>query len=361
MSKDLLRDRYGRFYEIPVVLKKSGYEVFLACISYRDSSNHDLYEYHPFQYSHFRLGANPVYGMYRYYSGLCRIIREFQPDVIIGASDSFHIILAAMLSRKYKIPYIADLYDNFESYKATSFPGVRLALAAAVRNAHGISVVSDALRRFVSRNYKPDGTLVVIENAIVPELFGPADKGPARQVLKLPKDSCLIGTAGALYQERGIDIMFDVFSNLAKERDDVYLVLAGPIGTSVTIPPSERIIYLGELAHKDVPTLFNALDIGIICNVESEFGLYCFPQKAYEMLACKLPVVAANVGAISSLLENFPDSLYKPGDSSSLLAAIKRYMNDPQTINIEIPSWEDQAKEFGALIETVSANYVARV
>ncbi|MCZ6804922.1 MAG: glycosyltransferase [Proteobacteria bacterium] len=145
-----------------------------------------------------------------------------------------------------------------------------------------------------------------------------------------------------------------------REEDNIHLVLAGPINNSIKIPDRKNVHYLGALAHERVPDLFNSLDLGVIYNLKSQFGLYCFPQKAYEILACQLPVVAANVGAMSSLFADFPDCLYEPDNSDSLVAAIKRQMQDSKSVEIKIPSWREQGNKFSLLIKDVLANNVVR-
>lgn len=46
--------------------------------------------------------------------------------------------------------------------------------------------------------------MFVIENAVRKDLFRPLDKKTCRDALGLPQHARLVGTAGALYQNRGI-------------------------------------------------------------------------------------------------------------------------------------------------------------
>jgi glycosyltransferase involved in cell wall biosynthesis len=77
---------------------------------------------------------------------------------------------------------------------------------------------------------------------------------------------------------------------------------------------------LGAIPHERVAELFCALDVGAICVLDTPFGRYCFPQKAYEMLACDLPVVAADLGALGSLLAPWQDACLYPADDPESLA-----------------------------------------
>jgi glycosyltransferase involved in cell wall biosynthesis len=98
------------------------------------------------------------------------------------------------------------------------------------------------------------------------------------------------------------------------------------------------------LNHGDVPYLLNALDIGIVSHRNSAAGRFGFPYKAYEMVACGLPLVAASVGAMTALLDDCPDSLYKPDNSADLRRAIRYQLETPCRSTKSAPDWDNIAK-----------------
>ena len=110
----------------------------------------------------------------------------------------------------------------------------------------------------------------------------------------------IIGTAGALTMNRGISTLFQAFEILKSRCPGLHLALAGP--SDVSIPLNERIHDVGVLPLERVPVFLNALDVGIICNRAGAFGTYCFPQKAREMMACNMPIVAADLAAWRAFL-----------------------------------------------------------
>ena len=79
---------------------------------------------------------------------------------------------------------------------------------------------------------------------------------------------------------------------------------------------------------------------------DTHFGRYCFPQKAYEMLACELPIVAASVGVMPHLLAGLPDSLYWPDDAADLARAVSAQLTTPKLARVAIDDW---AKVIGAV------------
>ena len=358
MGKDLLADRFGRFYEIPKMLAGCGNEIRCVCLKYRSTADrppHTESHFDNVQWDSYLLGPNWPAGLFRQYRRLKKVATEFKPDVIVGMSDSLHVIMASFLSTKFAIPLVVDLYDNFESYGATRIPGMKSGLKRGIRVASAVSVVSDNLAAKVRNEYRALGIVRTVTNAICPEIFYSIEKKIARKRLGLPQAGVLIGTAGALTGDRGIVALYGGFTALSKKFDNLYLVLAGPRDDQSKIPNDPNIIDLGEVPQFQVGSLFNALDVGVICNRKNAFGTYCFPQKLYEMLACELPVVAADVDVMRRLFVGAERFLYDPERPNTLIEAVTAQLNAAYVPPIPIPTWKDQGVLFNDLLGHAAA------
>lgn len=354
MGKDLLRDRFGRFYEFPKTLAAQGHQVCGVCLKYWDDKESSPVREQwidGVQWRSFRLGWNWPIGFLQHYRRLNDCAMEFEPDAIVGASDAAHVILAMSLSAKLGTPFMLDLYDNFESYRATQLPGIKRGLRRGIEKAAAISTVSHNLAEKVLQEYQAPGIVRAISNAVCPEIFHPGDKMTARRRFKLPESALLIGTAGALSSSRGVDMLLAVFEKLARRKRDLYLALAGPVDGSLRLWENDRVRYLGELPHADVGHLFNALDVGVICNRRNPFAEYCFPQKFYEMVACRIPVVVADVGAMGAVLTGYEECLYDPDQAESLTKALDRQLEIGRLADLAVPSWNDCGQEFHELLQ----------
>lgn len=359
-GKDLLADRYGRMYELPVALRGAGYDLQVACLSYhpvpdpaRDPGGGVTWRY-------WYTGSLRLPGIIRHATRLARIVREYRPDVIVGASDAIHVILAYRLARRFHLPLIIDLYDNFEGFSLTRLPGVSSLFRRAVRAADGVSVVSRPLHDLIARTCGGAGTIMVIENAVPARMFAPGNREVSRQSLGLPVEGCIIGTAGALYRSRGVETLYEAFRRLCARMPNLHLALAGSIEARARPPHAANVHYLGNLSYETVPVFLNALDVGVICVRPDPFGLYSFPQKAYEMVASGTPMVAARVGALVLLLENWPEILYEPGDPDSLVKAITLQIERPIRPALTVPDWAAQGCRFEDLIRAAVASFRAR-
>jgi glycosyltransferase involved in cell wall biosynthesis len=187
-------------------------------------------------------------------------------------------------------------------------------------------------------------TVKAIGNGVRRDLFKPIDQSQARKTLGLPLDAQLIGTAGAITANRDIRTLFDAFLMLASENRFLHLIIAGPRDHTPSYYQHPRIIDLGVLPHDQVPLLFSALDVAVVCNRDSEFGRYCFPLKLFEIIACGTPIVAAKIGDVAAILAGYPNSLYIPGDASGLARLVLHQLERPDRLtDLTIPTWDEMS------------------
>jgi len=325
-GKDLLDDEYGRLFELPARLSNRGHDVRGIALSYRrrpGPSSRDLTGV-----KWWSVNALPA-GMLAYPAICNEVTGHWRPDVIWSSSDAGHAILGRWLSRKLDVPYVVDLYDNYESFALTGVPGLRRGLRRACREADGLTVVTHALKAFAEQRYRPIGPIAVLGNGVDTRRFVARDRGQARIRLGIPEDARVIGTAGSITQDRGIDDLFQAFAEIARKDDRLWLAYAGPRDATPDLYPHARTVDLGVLPQADIPELLSALDVAVVCNKDSEFGRYCYPMKLEEAIACGTPVVAARVGDVAQRLSFNDRHLYEPGQPHSLGEKIRQLAGEP--------------------------------
>jgi glycosyltransferase involved in cell wall biosynthesis len=344
MGKDVILDRYARLYEIPHQLARLGHEVQGFCLSYQGHKEgrwqHEIAGNGTLEWRSYALGRLIFPGLLAYLARIFRQMRRFRPDVLIGASDIPHAALAQWLAAKLNVPYAVDLYDNFEGFGQARIPGMVKMLRHAVRHATLVTTTSDLLKELVETGYHARGKVISMPSTIDKTVFFPRDKALCRRALGLPENSVLVGTAGGLLERRGIGVLYEAWPKIAAEYPEARLVLAGPVDRDYPPPKREDVIYLGCLSHAQTAELFNALDLGVIYLKDTRFGRYCFPQKTYEMMACHLPIVAADVGAMPALLKN-AKMLYQAESSASLTQAIRINIETPSIAENKIQDWQE--------------------
>ncbi len=352
MAKDLLDDRFGRYRELPLELARRGHEVRGLCLSYRPRTTGRMDDIDADGNCAVAWQAVNLSGVRSYLKQADRWMEEFRPDIVWAGSDAFHVIFGVWLARRYGARAVGDLYDDY-----AAFPATRLACALplyrrALQRADGVACFSRRMAELVARQGRT-GPTTVVESGVRTDLFQKLDKEECRSALGLPKDAQIIGTAGALYKSRGIEALLKGFELLAAERP-IHLALAGD--RDVALPRRADVHDLGMLAAERVPLLFGALDVAVSCYRDSPQGRVSFPQKAYEIIACGTPLVAASVGSMNELLAAHPECLFDPEYPESLARAVRRQLESPTDLGIRAPDWAEQAarleKFFLDILET---------
>jgi glycosyltransferase involved in cell wall biosynthesis len=338
MNKDLLNDRFGRFREIPLALARKGHTVNGLCLSYAKRDERLLKD-GPVCWRSINATRMKTPGLLRFLFEALKLAKG--ADVIWACSDSIYGIIGYGLSKKYRIPIVFDLYDNFEFFFMASLPAVKQLYLHVVKKCDAVTCVSRPLARLV-KSYGRKNQPIILENAVRKDLFLPLNKEKCRKELKLPQDVRLIGTAGALTSNRGVKVLFDAFNIIKNKYQDLHLAVAGP--RNIKIPRKARIHDLGILPFEKVPIFLNALDVGIVCNLQNSFGNYCFPQKTREIMACNIPIVAADVGSMKELFKDHREWLYEAGNAQSLIKVLENRIYDRTTHYTALPTWGDLAQ-----------------
>ena len=337
MNRDLIDDRFGRFREIPFALSEMGHRVTGLCLSYKKREEGRMRDGNV-RWESVNAGRFKLFGLVRYIARAARKARR--ADVIWACSDSIYGIIGLWAARRHRIPLVFDLYDNFEFFLAGKLPLVKQLYRRAVLGADAVTCISAPLKTLV-HSYGRKENVTVLSNAVRADLFRPMNRAACRRLLDLPVEAAIVGTAGALETNRGIQDLLDAFHRLQAKRPDLHLALAGP--RNISIPVHGRIHDLGVLPLEKVPQLLNALNVAVICNRDNAFGRYCHPQKAVEIMACDVPLVAARVGSMAMLLADKPEWLYDPDDPTSLVRSLEHRLADQATDYPPPPTWRDQA------------------
>ncbi len=358
MRQDVIVDRYARLYELPRQLALRGHEVLGLCLNYRGVAppfaREDALGAGRLHWQSCDLGPLLLPGLLRYRRMVKAAIEDFAPTVMLGGSDSPHVVVTHHFARRAGLPFVVDLFDNYESFGLSRLPGLTSAYRRALADADAVTCVSEALCEMVAARHTPRARVSTLVSTINHELFHPRDRATSRVRLGLPADGRLIGTAGALDASRGIATLYRAYEQLRARDDNLHLVLAGSRQGAEPLPNAPGVIHLGELPHARMPDLFSALDVAVICMRDTAFGRYAFPQKAYEIIACRTPVVAAKVGALSKLLATPANSLYEVDDIDSLRHCLSAQLATPTPSTLAPPDWATQAAHLEAVLHGVT-------
>ena len=281
------------------------------------------------------------------FNSLKTIIKRGKYDAIVATTDPTLGILCYKLSKKYNIPLVYDLQDNFESYDAYKLPFVKRLDRKVLREADIVLTVSEALKGYISKiRSKP---IYVINNGIDLSLFKSIGKNKAREKLSLPKNAKIIVFIGHLEKLKGADLLLGAFKKIREKITDSYLLISGKIEKGVNIR-QKNIIFRAFPKREDVVLGINAADVAVLPNPVNAFTKYCFPYKLVEYMACKAPIVATDIGDVSLVLKKYPGSLCRPNDTNDFAEKIMAQLGKNGKVDY---GKEVESRKWGALADKV--------
>jgi len=244
------------------------------------------------------------------------------------------VFFAALMKPLFGYRLIYDMHsslpeqlDNFGYSKSRLLKNVFEFLEVrSLRAADAIITICPALRDQVAKLAPwamPKHEL--IENSIFDDVVmaRPADRaetsaegGDLPDPKLLAKGKTAIVYAGTLESYQGIDILLEGVGQLAANRDDFAVIIAGGSAEQVTqftamakeVGAAERVQFLGQLIPRDARYL--AANADIILSPRSS-GTNT-PLKTYEQLACGVPLVATRIYSHTQVLTDDLAVLIEP-------------------------------------------------
>lgn len=176
----------------------------------------------------------------------------------------------------------------------------------------------------------------VVYNSVDREVFN-ADKSKRKQVrdgFGIKENDILIGYAGRLSREKGVDILIEAMQQLVKSCPNCMLLIAGEGAQRQELEESIRrigmngkVIFAGPV--EDIEQVMGALDIGVVPSRREAFGL-----TALEMMSMRVPVICSSAGGLAELVCHERTGLVcSENDPDAICKSIKRLIEDSELRN----------------------------
>ncbi len=277
------------------------------------------------------------YYIYFFPSLLYQLLR-YRPDIIYCYEEAHTFIAALVLTlRSLFLPESRVLLYAAQNIKKRYPIPFRLFESYAFRHTDGILAcgtrVAETLR---SKGYRRLLKVVALPTDAC--VFSPdREKGlQARRDLTIPEEALVIGYAGKLVEEKGLRILWLAFAQLACERDDVHLALAGggPLMQEIQALAceaglQERVHLPGVIHNSALPAFMNALNIFVLPSETRRNWREQFGRVAVEAMSCGVPVVGSDSGEIPTILDD-AGLIFPEGDSAALLEQLRRLLDPAQ-------------------------------
>ena len=218
------------------------------------------------------------------------------------------------LSQEWDVPHVATFHTlakrKLRSRPGETESGLRMrAEADVMRGVDKMVVSTEEERDDVARLYEvAQENVDVIPGGVNLNIFGRSDKASARQALGIKEDKVIL-SVGRAEPLKGLDILIGALHRMddlpntrlvlvggqpGRDRElDRLKAMAGALGIQ------DRITFAGAVIQSELPKYMSAADVFAMPSYHESFGL-----AALEAMACGIPVVAARVGGLKTIVRN---------------------------------------------------------
>lgn len=275
---------------------------------------------------------------------LCRTLLQIKPHVVHAHTPKAGLLgmLAAVLTRvPVRIYLLRGL--RFQTTRGARRLLLKTCEWLACRSAHRVLCVSRSLRELAIKEKIVRSAKIVVlangssngvdsESRFNPRTIDAASRDEMRRRYQIPDDGIVLGFVGRLVREKGIVELIQAWQTLREEYPKLYLLLVGwfesqdalPHPVTKVIREDPRIRFVGR--QWETPPLYQLMDI--FCLPTYREGL---AMALLEACAMELAVVATRVpGCVDAVEDGVTATLTPPQDVQAMIAAIRRYVDDPQ-------------------------------
>jgi len=350
-NKDIIDEDFGRQVRLFENYCKFGNKVDFFCLDYIkfESKKKKLHKISVF------IEPFKIYFPFSSYLRLDKLLKQKKYDALFVTSDPLWAFFGVHFSKKYNIPLIYDIQDNFKVYKSFKIPIVRYFHKLAVKNAKLVTCASKILVK--DQKKLREKNIISIPNGVDLKLFKKLNIRKSRIKMELPLNSKIISYIGSLQRKQGVDLLIKAFIKIKKDFSNLKLLIVGKLGKEEESDfdfSDKDIIKIGSIKYNEVVYAINSSDVLILPYPLNEFTRVMeAPYKIVEFMACDKPVVVTNVGDLPKLIEN-GSLVAKPGDISDLSDKIRNALN-VKTNNrgkIKEYDWEVIAKKLDNYIKS---------
>ncbi|MEM4001696.1 MAG: glycosyltransferase family 4 protein, partial [Saccharolobus sp.] len=271
--------------------------------------------------------------------------REIKTFDIIHLHEyrTFQNIVIYRFAKKYGVPYVLQAHGSLPrigSWRKLKWVYDTLYGYKLLRSAAKVIAVTS----FEAEQYRnfgiPVDKIAIIPNGIdLAEYANLPPQGCFRRKYNIPEEKRVILYLGRLHRVKGVDILLKAYAylrNKVKKANDTVLVIVGPDDGFFTeakylasaLGISNAVLFTGSLyGRSKLEALVDAEFLVIPSRYET------FPYVLLEAYACGKPVIAANVGGLSSLvIEGVTGTLFETGNFKQLADKMFQLLNDEYLI-----------------------------
>lgn len=258
-----------------------------------------------------------------------------KPDIIIGSSPPLFASLAGyLLAKRLQVPFVLELRDLWPQtfidmgHYSEANPLIRLFKILEnhlYKNADHIIILAEGSRDYLEKKGVAQAKISYIPNGVRLESFQTSIvRQQARQ--KYNFSNFTIVYTGAHGPANGLGVILEAAKILIAERD-LEFVLVGDGTLKKDLEKQAKNLnlsnlrFLPSIPKSEIPTLLLAADAAVITLTDAGVFSYAVsPNKLFDYMAAKKPVLCTVPGAVARMVEENNCGFISPPEDAEALA-----------------------------------------
>jgi glycosyltransferase involved in cell wall biosynthesis len=234
------------------------------------------------------------------------------------------------IARRSNVPHVltvigGDIYDPSKWYAPHRFLPSGMAAKWALRHADKFVAISTDIAQRTREQFRFNSPIEIIPLGISEPQFRPA----TRESLGLSSDRRYIVTVGRLIRRKNYPTLLDAFRGLGRDDTSLLILGDGPERDSLQAQArrlgiADRVEFRGFVDEEVKYQLLANCDLFTLVSLHEGFGVVYL-----EAMYCGLPVVAADQGGQTDLLEDgLTGRLVPAGDATAIERSFRELLED---------------------------------
>ncbi len=262
-----------------------------------------------------------------FYRTLTFGIRAAKPDIIHAEEEPDSLAaLQTALARNLFAPQAQLVLHTWQNVNRPKGPHVWAVLRLAFGQAQAILCATDEARQVLRQLGYRRLAAVILPTGVDTRLFRPA-------ISRSSGRGFIAGYAGRLAWEKGVDTLLEALRRLpagvrlrvvgdGPARSQLH-ELAGKLGVA------DRVEWLPAVPADRMAEVLAGFDVLVLPSRTTQVWKEQFGRVLVEAMACKVPVVGSDSGAIPQVIGD-AGLIFPEGDSAALAACLMRLVDSPE-------------------------------
>jgi glycosyltransferase involved in cell wall biosynthesis len=300
-----------------------------------------------------------------YYIKAFKLALKNKPD-LLHCNDEIPLPLAVFVSLFTKSKIIYDAHELESEKNGLSNFKKKIILKVEKMfwgKIDGLIVVSPSIKKWYEEKFPNIPTRIVLNAPVFNKLKTKNDKY-FHNKYKLKDNDIVFLYIGAFLPGRGLELVAQEIG-IMKDCHIVYLGYGSEKNKLLELSKKYNNIHIHDaVEHQQVVTLAQSADVGL-CLIEniSLSDYYCLPNKLFEYIFSKIPILASNFPDIRDVLSNYNIGVCVDLDPISIKSGVeliikdyKKYKKNLEILDFSSLGWNSQANNIIELYKEVLGN-----